>query len=422
MIKLRDPLYGQIVVDEVGSALIDTPAFQRLGRIKQLSLVSVLHRSAMHTRFEHSVGVYHIARSILRDLREAGLLEGISKEDQRLVSWACLVHDAGHYVAAHSLEELGYPGARHEEAGERWFTTGELGEIFAATGIPDAGARVAELVQGKSSHPLAGIVSGACDADKLDYLVRDADRCGLAPGFDQTHLRSSLLLVQNPVTGAQEIGLDEDGLVSFEQMLLAKNMLYRNAYFHPVVRSATVMQRALIVEALDAGLLGMDELREWSDEEVTTLLRVRIARRRKETAPTRLVETLVNRLSNRQLYKPINYLPLSVAPDLGADQIRQTENELAARLGLDQGEVLLDISRKPSMLSTDILVRLSGGEVVPASELGPEHGFAMNRAKDSFYAAAGRILLFAARAPERRALSDAELAEVLHGAELLAAR
>lgn len=392
---IRDPLYGPVTLDGTARRLVDSAPFQRLRRIRQLSEAHAVYPSAVHTRFEHSLGVYHLARSIIQRLGTRGELGGITDDDAELVALAALLHDIGHHPGAHLLEEFGYPGISHELAGAALFTTGEIGAILRESGIADAGCRVAELVRHEGLHPLGGIVSGPCDADKLDYLVRDAYHCGLPSGFDQAHLASALTLLRDPLTGRVEVGLDSDALVSFEQMLVSKNSLYRTVYFHPTVRCAMVMLRAIIVGALDARLLALEELLRWTDEEVFTLLRVRVAGQEPAGSGVRYVADMVERLLSRRLFVRVATLPLGAAPQLSPADVAEIEARLERRTGLGPGEVLLDIPRKPEMLSTDILIR-RGDEVVRASALGPDDGFALNHVQPALYAASGRISVFTA--------------------------
>jgi uncharacterized protein len=389
---IRDPLYGPVSLEGTARRLVDSAPFQRLRRIRQLSEAHAVYPSAVHTRFEHSLGVYHLARGIVRRLAERGELNGDPGESE-LVTLAALLHDVGHHPGAHLLEEFGYPGVSHEMAGATQFTSGEIGEILADSGLPDAGRRVAELVRHEGSHPLGGIVSGPCDADKLDYLVRDAYHCGLPSGFDQAHLASALTLLEDPSSGVIEVGLDADALVSFEQMLVSKNSLYRTVYFHPTVRCAMVMLRAILVRALECQLLTMDELLSWTDEEVFTLLRVRIGGQRAVGTDQRYVGSMIERLLARRLFVRVASLPLASAPDLTPASVARMESDIARVNGLDRGDVLIDIPRKPEMLSTDILVRRAS-DVVRASALGPDDGFALNQAQPALYAASGRVSVF----------------------------
>lgn len=397
---IRDPVYGPITLDPVARELVDTREFQRLRRIRQLSMASLVYPSAMHTRFEHAVGVYHLSGRILSQMQDRGELSDIPPEDTRLVRYACLLHDLGHFSGAHLLEEINYPGACHESAGADWFSRGEVGRILRQTGIPKAGERISAMVAHRSDHPLAGIVAGDLDADKIDWIRRDAYHCGLPEIFDQGHLVHMLRLVDNPDTGRPEVGLDISGLSSFEAMLYAKFSLFRSVYFHPTTRSATAMMRALLASALDSKVLEMEELHRWTDDEVFTLLQNRVAKKRNEHA--KQVRSLSERLVARDLYVPSAHLPLAKSPEATVEHGRlvQCERQLEAALDLGRGEAIVDVPRKPTMLSTNVLVRRKSGQVVSASELGPDDQFALQPVRDLFYKSSGRLHLFTGRATE----------------------
>ncbi|HSH44704.1 MAG TPA: HD domain-containing protein, partial [Longimicrobiales bacterium] len=382
---IRDPIYGPIPLDPVARRLIDTPAFQRLRRVQQLSLASLVYPSAMHTRFEHSVGVYHLARSLVETLERRGELQGVDPDDVRIIPYAGLLHDLSQHLAAHLLDEFGVEGVEHEEVGARTLSGGELGEILTDTGIPDVARRIGDIINQRSANPLAGIVAGNCDADKMDYIARDAYHCGLPIGFDQMHLRDALTLLPDPETGALRVGLDASGLTSFEQMLYSKSSLFRNVYFHRTVRSAMGMLRTLVLLALDRGVLDLEELHRWSDSELFTVLRLRVAEGGLTGDDRRLFTELLDRLLGRRLYRVACTFPLSSTAKPAADAILAVERELADALGLGEGQVVLDFPAKPSMLDTDLLVRFPDGAVRNASGLGPEDGFALNAAQEALY-------------------------------------
>lgn len=410
---IHDPLYGAIGLTETARQLIDTPGFQRLRRIKQLGMASWVYPSAVHTRFEHSLGVFHTARVAIDQLEERGELQGVTEDQKALVMLAALIHDTGHHPGAHLLEEYGYPGADHEEAGEKWFMGGAIGDILRQTGIPDAPRRVARLVQGRSDNPLGGLITGACDVDKVDYIQRDAYHCGLPVMFERERLLYCMTMVENPETGKPELGLKEKGLVNFEQLLYAKFNLFRSVYFHRTVRSATVMMRELVVQALETGLLEAEELETWTDEELFILLRSRVAEADEQGRRYEHIIEMTDRILNRRLYKEAASLPLSSAPDITPSEGAEIEAFVADKIGLPEEQVLLDIPSKPTMLSTDILVRRKNGEVVNASNLGPDDGFALNQYAESFYHASGRWTLFTA---ERTHLPNDKLEELVHEA------
>lgn len=392
---VRDPIYGPVPLDPVARALIDTRAFQRLRRVQQLSLASLVYPSAMHTRFEHSLGVYHLSKSIIESLERRGELRRVAPDDVRLIPYAALLHDLAQHLAAHLLDEFGVEGFEHEEVGAKAFQGDEVGEILMRTGIPDVAQRIGDVINQRSANPLAGIVAGNCDADKIDYIARDAYHCGLPIGFDQGHLRDAMILLEDPQTGFLQIGLDSSGLVSFEQMLYSKSTLFRNVYFHLQVRSAMGILRTLVMLALDRELIGLDELHLWSDNELFTVLRLRVG----EVCAVgsddcaRFTE-LLDRILARRLYPVACTFPLSAVDKPSAEAILEVERILAAELELQEGEVILDFPTKPTMLATDILVRCADGTIRSARDLEPEDGFALNAAQQALYVASGSVALF----------------------------
>lgn len=391
---IHDPLYGTVHVDDIARRLVDTPAFQRLGRIRQLQMASIVYRSAVHTRFGHAVGAYHLAKRAIRRLAETGQLTGVTEDDIRLVPIAALVHDVGHHFGAHVLEEAGLQSVDHEQMADIWLKEGQIAEILNECGIPDAADRIAAIIRHEGTNPLREIVAGPCDVDKIDYIARDAYHCGLPLGFNRDELLDGFVLITNPSTGEKQIGLHESALAAFEQLLYSKFNLYRAVYFHPTVRSATVMTRELVLAALEAGLLELDELRIWTDEEIFILLGERVMRRRRSPEQREIVGRLIERIQARNLYEPVIRFPLSSAPDLSVARLREIEAELVRVLGLERGDVLIDIPHKPTMLSTDVLILREDGSIVNAGELGPDDGFALGPSAEAFYHASGRWGLY----------------------------
>lgn len=404
---IRVPMYGPIPIDPTAIQLIETKAFQRLRHVRQLALAYVVYPSATHTRFEHSVGVYHLAREIIQKLLLRGELDGrVSEEDLQVILWSGLLHDLGQSVAGHLLEEYGVSGYSHEEAGGEVFRNGEVRKILEGSGIPDAPDRIARIVAEGDGGPLAGIIAGNCDADKIDYLIRDAHHCGLPIGFDFEHLRDSICLLRSPRTGELEVGIDERGLVSFEQMLYSKNVLFRRVYFHERVRCAMAMLRALLLLSVECGILRLDELHQWSDDRLFVVLWYRFQERALQSPEGDAARMLLERLNDRNLFITVARLPLSDVPPLSSEEIDRVESVLRARLGLGPGELVMDVPNKPSMLATDLHVRMRDGSIRNVQDLGPEDGFALNEVGGSLYHASGHLRVYASRPLERHVSDD----------------
>src|SRR3954463_4897734 len=165
---IRDPLWNNVAVDPLAMRLVDSPAFQRLRYVRQLGLAFLVYPGATHSRFEHALGTYHLARRALTLLDERGVLAGIPRLACSTVRIAALLHDIGHYPFSHALEEIG--ALHHEEVARPLITEGEVAEVLCREVGPKAPERIIELIRGKSDSPLQGLISGSIDLDKLDYL------------------------------------------------------------------------------------------------------------------------------------------------------------------------------------------------------------------------------------------------------------
>src|SRR5690349_7712049 len=262
---IRDPLWNNIRVEPLALELIDTPVFQRLRYVRQLGLAFLVYPGAGHSRFEHALGAYHLARLALAILGERGDLKNIDPSLQAEVKAAMLLHDIGHYPFSHALEEIGAPN--HEEVARPMITEGAVGKILRNELGAKAPERIVDLIRGKSDSPLQGLISGSLDLDKIEYLRRDALMCGVPYGeIDVDRLLHSLTLVENPETSRLSVGVLEKGLSALESLLFAKYQMYRNVYWHHAVRSATAMYKRLVDDALRARAIDLAELATFTDE------------------------------------------------------------------------------------------------------------------------------------------------------------
>ena len=387
----RDPLWNNIRVDPVALQLIDTRPFQRLRYVRQLGLAYLVYPGASHSRFEHALGAYHLARRTLSLFAERELAAGIDADERRLTRYAALLHDVGHYPFSHALEEIG--ALHHEEVARPLITDGEIAAILRAELGDGAPERIMELIRGRSASPLQGLISGSLDLDKIEYLKRDAFMCGVNYGdIDADRLLDSLTLVEDPVTGAQRVGISEKGLSALESLLFAKYQMYRNVYWHHAVRSATAMYKRLVEGALHAGSLDAGTLAGFTDEGLLHVLEVR--------DPTPLLAAL----RERRLYKRAFECPAAeLPPDIGewiADDralVVQVEDQLAVELGLRAGEVLLDYPMKTAMLGLDIPVLRRNGSVRHLTAEGWEGAVNLPKLSEELYDSARWLRLFTAQ-------------------------
>ena len=386
---IRDPLWNNIRVDREALAVLDTEPFQRLRYIRQLGHAYLVYPGATHTRFEHALGTYHLARRTLALLQERDGQEGLDPGEITAIRLAALLHDIGHYPFSHALEEAGLPS--HEILAPTHFEHPELHDALAAVAVPHLSERLGNLINGTSDSPLQGLISGSLDLDKIEYLTRDARMCGVPYGtVDVDRLMHSLAIVTLP-DGSRTVGVHEKGLSALESLLFAKYQMYRNVYWHHAVRSATVMFKRLVREAIASGHLEPETIPWSTDEELMEKLR-RLPGSR-----------LTQRLRQRRLYKraldlPVRELPavhydwVATDPDLAA----RVENRLAVELGVEPGAILLDYPTKPEMLAADLPILTRDGKMQRLIGEGGISLLGIQQVSDELHTIAQRLRVFVA--------------------------
>jgi uncharacterized protein len=423
-ITIRDPLWDTIHVDPVARRIVDTPAFQRLRYIKQLGHAHLVYPGATHTRFDHAVGVYHLARRALSVLAERGELGAVPEADCRAIPIAALLHDIGHYPFSHALEELesGRIPGHHEALVGRFLRLPEVAGALEGA-APEAADRVESLIRGVSANPLQGLVSGSLDLDKIDYLKRDARFCGVPYGeVDVDRLLYALTLLPDPDTGRIEIGVREKGLAALESLLFAKYQMFRNVYWHHAVRAATVLYKRVVGDALDAGLIAGEELVGATDEGLLHLLAERAAAAQGGTdsegaaEPAARVAAGVAALRSRRLPKRAAEVSAGeLVDEPGTEWLqvdsplkRRVEDRLAVELSVGEGGVHLDFPEKPAMFGLDLLLLRRTGEVIRLGPAGYAGLIGLPRIADELYRSARMLRLYVAG--ERREVPASALA------------
>jgi HD superfamily phosphohydrolase len=237
--------------------LIDTREFRRLSRISQLGLVSLVYPAAIHTRQEHSLGVYRLALLYLKQLSyDERFAEAISARDAEIFLAAALLHDLGHWPFCHPIEDIRLNGVpEHELFANSFLLEGEVADALR----DDWGINPREVVALLSEKPrnrrariLASMLSGPIDIDKMDYLSRDSLHAGVPYGrnFDQQRLLGSLCLNE----AGDALAITDKGKTAAEMMVFARYVMFSEVYWHHAVRAATAMfQRAfyLLHQELD---------------------------------------------------------------------------------------------------------------------------------------------------------------------------
>ncbi|MBW8350033.1 HD domain-containing protein [Bacillus sp. IITD106] len=238
----KDPVHRYAHVrDKIIWDLIGTKEFQRLRRIKQLGTTYLTFHGAEHSRFNHSLGVYEIVRRIVDDVFK-GRPEW--NEDERLLSLcAALLHDLGHGPFSHSFEKVYHTD---HEFFTRQIILGdtEVNAVLRRVG-PDFPQKVADVV-GKTYEDklVVSLISSQMDADRMDYLQRDAYFTGVSYGhFDMERI----LRVMRPLE--DQVVFKSTGMHAVEDYIMSRYQMYWQVYFHPVTRSAEVILTKILQRA-----------------------------------------------------------------------------------------------------------------------------------------------------------------------------
>jgi len=252
-IQIRDPVHGFVTVRSKEAELLGTKPLQRLRGIRQLALASLVYPGAVHTRFDHTLGVLDVAGRMAKEL-------DLREEDIQLIRYAALLHDVGHgpfsHVSEYALEKyarrdsLG-PNQKKEKIHEAITSIiiRNDPEVVRVLGERDC-QKVADLLaDGYGEKVNQSVVSGPLDADKQDYLLRDSYFCGVEYGlFDLRQLHRSLTL--HGKDSNRFLMLKPDGVHAVEQFVLAKYYLTTNVYRHKV----RLITDQMIVRAIELGI------------------------------------------------------------------------------------------------------------------------------------------------------------------------
>ncbi len=305
--------------------IIDTPQFQRLRRIKQLGFANLVYPGANHTRFEHSIGVAHIAMELKNKL----------ELDDEVVA-AALLHDIGHAPFSHSSERLleKYAGVRHEEL--KRVVRGELRDVIEELGFSIS--RLSDIVSGR----IPSIVSGDIDVDRMDYLVRDSHYTGVAYGVFDIYRLLDKVKFENGIV------IEHGGLRAAESLLMSRFLMYPTVYFHHVCRIARKMYEKAMSRIIERGF-DAKKLLEMDDCEAMILLRGE-------------EPEFYDMLANRKLFKRAIYVGRGSVDvrELRRVKEERAEREIAEDAGIDEKYVIVDIPPLEEMREVRARVEVDG--------------------------------------------------------------
>lgn len=282
-IIIRDNVHGDIEFPPLFKKLIDTKEFQRLRRIKQLATASLVFPGAVHTRFSHSIGTYYVMGRILKHFKDYFRSLNYETEfdeiDEKAILAAALLHDLGHGPYSHTFEKAKLSTGKKKH--EQWTVdiikneNSEVNQVLKLEGenfpdmvieyIQDANKLKKEESDVDIKHLdnklnlkfiFASLVSGQIDADRMDYLLRDAMFSGVTCGqFDMEKIIQGMAVtVEN--TGRYRLGILEDYVSAVEEYFYARYQMYNNIYYYPYKLFSEEILRRILVEAQQAYIDG----------------------------------------------------------------------------------------------------------------------------------------------------------------------
>jgi HD superfamily phosphohydrolase len=252
--RIRDPIHGFISLRDHECRIVDTPLFQRLRRVHQLALAKLVYPGAQHTRFDHTLGVLHVAGKLCQVL-------DIDEDHTKLIRLAALLHDLGHGPFSHVSETVldrlssaelekkaGQKDKIHELITQRIIR--EHPDLADGLTKKDRELVIALLKSGYDARIHRDIISGPLDADKQDYLLRDSFYCGVDYGtFDLNRLQATLIKAKDE-NNVECLMVASKGVHALEQFVLAKYYLTAQVYRHRV----RLITDAMLVRGLQLGV------------------------------------------------------------------------------------------------------------------------------------------------------------------------
>lgn len=241
---INDPVYGFIsIASDLLYDLVDHPYFQRLRRIRQLGLADIVYPGALHTRFHHALGAMHLMSQALRTLQEKGHM--IWEPEAEGAQAAILLHDLGHGPFSHVLESVVIPGVPHES-----ITLTMMKDLNRQmNGRLDIAIQMFEgTYPRKFYHQM---ISSQLDMDRMDYLNRDSFYTGVIEGSVGADRLIKMLDISH-----DQLVVEEKGLLSIENFLHARRLMYWQVYLHKTLLSAQAMLTQIMQRARELAAAG----------------------------------------------------------------------------------------------------------------------------------------------------------------------
>ena len=342
---IRDSVYGDISLNKFEERIMDMPQFQRLRRIKQLGLISLIYPGATHTRFEHSVGTMNLGSKLSTEL-------GLSEDDIELIRASALLHDIGHGPFSHVSE--GVLSVPHEELTKYVVTKTSMRDLLEEKFDVN---EIVDIVNGKGY--LGPIVSGELDVDRMDYLLRDSHNTGVAYGIiDYERIISNLKLEDGLI-------LDIKGVQAAEGALVSRYFMYPSVYQHHTTRIVNSMFRRALKKVIDEDIINENDIYKYDDAEIIGVFR---------HCEDEFVNDIMTRLDNRRIMKRVKTIRLDnfKYPEkmykIEQSALRKAEEEIAEDYDIDKDYVFINIAEYPRFDEMKTQVNVDG-KLYPLTEI-----------------------------------------------------
>ena len=341
---INDPVHGFIKIPyEIIFDIMEHRCFQRLRRISQTGLLSLIFPGATHTRFHHAIGAMHLMFNALEILKQKGVK--ISTEEEKGAMLAVLLHDVGHGPFSHALENILMDNWHHEKLS--LLLMEQLNEEFSGE------LTIAiQMFQGKYHRKFFNqLISSQLDVDRLDYLKRDSFYTGVSEGNINTQRILSTLNVLD-----DELVLDEKGIYSIEHYLVARMFMYWQVYYHKAAvlaenllikimnRAKTLVSQNVKVEASEnlKYFLYRESSTEATEEDIARFMEqddtdvlqaIKSWKNHEDFVLSYLCKTVINRKFPKIIYSSTPF-----SDDLVREKIRETN----LHFEIENGDLLVD--------------------------------------------------------------------------------
>ena len=341
---INDPVHGFIKIPyEIIFDIMEHRCFQRLRRISQTGLLSLIFPGATHTRFHHAIGAMHLMFNALEILKQKGVK--ISTEEEKGAMLAVLLHDVGHGPFSHALENILMDNWHHEKLS--LLLMEQLNEEFSGE------LTIAiQMFQGKYHRKFFNqLISSQLDVDRLDYLKRDSFYTGVSEGNINTQRILSTLNVLD-----DELVLDEKGIYSIEHYLVARMFMYWQVYYHKAAvlaenllikimnRAKTLVSQNVKVEASEnlKYILYRESSTQATEEDITRFMElddtdvlqaIKSWKNHDDFVLSYLCKTVINRKFPKIIYSSTPF-----SDDLVQEKVQETN----LHFGIENGDLLVD--------------------------------------------------------------------------------